>query len=177
MNVVSFLTSQHRDVEDLLAYIPIHSGEQRRTAFGRLVRLLAVHETAEEEVVHPMAKGTTGGWDVVGKLREEEGEAKDVLFRLENMDVDAAEFDSEFGGFASSVRDHAAREEREEFPLLQAGHSAAVGDRLERLVRIAEQVAPTHPHPHGSEGSLGNLTLGPFLAIADRVRDALTASD
>ena len=41
-------------------------------------------------------------------------------------------------------------------------------------ILIAETVAPTHPHPHGPQTALGNLVFGPFVAIADRVRDKIT---
>ena len=37
----------------------------------------------------------------------------------------------------------------------------------------AEKMAPTHPHTHGPESAIGNMIVGPFVAVADRVRDAI----
>ena len=31
------------------------------------------------------------------------------------------------------------------------------------------------PHPHGPSGPVGNLLVGPFAAMVDKVRDALGA--
>ncbi len=37
----------------------------------------------------------------------------------------------------------------------------------------AEKMAPTHPHAHGPTSAVGNLVVGPFVAVADTVGDAL----
>ena len=37
----------------------------------------------------------------------------------------------------------------------------------------AERMAPTHPHPPGPESALGNMLVGRFVAVVDKVRDAL----
>jgi hypothetical protein len=52
------------------------SGEHKRDLFQDLVRLLAVHEIAEEEVVHPAARRAIDGGDqVVDSRLHEEDEA------------------------------------------------------------------------------------------------------
>src|SRR2546421_149069 len=48
----------------------------------------------------------------------------------------------------------------------------AVHETAEAIL-IAERVAPTHPHPHGPETALGNLMVGPFVAMVDKVRDKI----
>ncbi len=40
-------------------------------------------------------------------------------------------------------------------------------------LKAAEATAPTHPHP-GTESATANAAVGPFAAIADRVRDAMS---
>jgi hypothetical protein len=47
---------QHGDIRNLFDEVEATGGEERRDAFRRPVRLPAVHETAEEEVVHPFAR-------------------------------------------------------------------------------------------------------------------------
>ncbi|MBV8981501.1 MAG: hypothetical protein JO086_11425 [Acidimicrobiia bacterium] len=42
-----------------------------------------------------------------------------------------------------------------------------------KQLQMAEKMAPTHPHPHGPEGALGNLVIRPFVVMVDKVRDAL----
>ena len=40
-------------------------------------------------------------------------------------------------------------------------------------VRAGESLGPTHPHPRGPESAVGNILFGPFVAMVDRVRDAI----
>ena len=68
---------------------------------------------------------------------------------------------------------HATAEEQLELPLLRSSSEPEQLRQLAEMVRTAEAMAPTHPHPHGPDGALGNLVVGPFVAVADRVRDAL----
>lgn len=60
-DVVSLLMRQHGDIRNLFDEVERSKGEERRDAFRRLVRLLAVHETAEEEVVHPFVRRSIEG--------------------------------------------------------------------------------------------------------------------
>jgi hemerythrin superfamily protein len=173
-DAIEFLLEQHAQARQLLAEIDGARGEARRKPFERLVRLLAVHETAEEEVIYPVLRWADSESGRVADARlAEEGEAKKALADLESTDIRSAEFDERFATFKQMVLRHAANEEREVFPRVRASRSpdqlVALGDAL----RAAERVAPTHPHPHGPESATGNLVVGPFVAIVDRVRDAL----
>ena len=41
------------------------------------------------------------------------------------------------------------------------------------MFRSAENTAPTHAHSMSPESATGNIAVGPFVAIADRARDAI----
>ncbi|PNG20723.1 hypothetical protein C1J00_18630 [Streptomyces cahuitamycinicus] len=72
------------------------TGGERRAAFRRLVRLLAVHETAEEEVIHPFTRRAgPGGEKVVDERLREEREARELLSCLDGMDTDGPKFPPE----------------------------------------------------------------------------------
>lgn len=49
-DVVSFLKAQQEEIKSRFQQVLSATGEQRQEAFDGLRRLLAVHETAEEEV-------------------------------------------------------------------------------------------------------------------------------
>ena len=83
-------------------------------------------------------------------------------------------FDTLFVEFRTAVMQHAEAEETEVFPLLENNINGARLLDMGEAILIAETVAPTHPHPHGPQTALGNLVFGPFVAIADRVRDKIT---
>jgi hypothetical protein len=44
--------------------------------------------------------------------------------------------------------------------------------KLAEAVRVAERIAPTHPHA-GVESAALNFAVGPFVSMVDRARDAL----
>jgi hemerythrin superfamily protein len=171
LDVIELLQRQHREIKGLFSKVEMSTGEQRREAFERLVHLLAVHETAEEEVVHPAAREAGAEVAVQARLREEH-DAKEVLRQLDRIGPDAEHFPEAFRQLRQDVAEHAEREEREEFPALRDRHDR---DRLKSMaaaVRAAEAVAPTHPHP-GVESGTANATVGMFAAVADRARDAV----
>lgn len=172
-DVISFLKEQHKEVKALLSTVSSTKGEERSNAFYDLRRLLAVHETAEEEVVHPAARRALPDGEAIIEARlREENEAKTALAELEKLDIDSTEFESKFATLAKDVLAHAAAEEREEFARLAITLEPERLDRMRRAVELAESVAPTRPHP-GVESQAANLFVGPFAAMVDRARDAM----
>lgn len=173
-NVVELLLDQHTRIKDLFRELSQAHGERKNELFEDLVRLLAVHETAEEIVVHPMArKELDNGEHVVEARLHEEGEAKRALAELHDIGVDHADFDTKLAKLAEDVIEHADHEERDEFSQLRA---KLPEDRLRRMagaVRTAEATAPTRPHPAAGESAVANMLAGPPIAVFDRVRDTL----
>ncbi|MFZ1175462.1 MAG: hemerythrin domain-containing protein [Mycobacterium sp.] len=173
-DVVDFLVSQHEQIKSLFAETLSASGKAREKAFIELRRLLAVHETAEEEVVHPRAKRkVSNGAAVVDKRLHEEHEAKAVLQKLEKLDVDSEEFTRLLTELRDAVVDHAEHEEREKFSKLGEQLSSDELERMGRAAKLAEAIAPTRPHA-GVESQAANIAAGPFAAMLDRARDAIT---
>jgi hemerythrin superfamily protein len=171
-DVVTAVLDDHRRIEGLMADVSV-AGPDKEERFRALVETLAVHETAEEEVVHPLTRRTAGGDPLVERRLEEESHGKESLAELERMGVDAPGFEEAFDRVRRAVLDHAQHEEQEELPQLRR---AVDEDRLERaagLFRAAERVGPTHAHAHAPESATGNLLVGTFVAAADRARDAL----
>ncbi|MDN3293921.1 hemerythrin domain-containing protein [Streptomyces ficellus] len=172
-DVVELLKGQHERIRRLFDEVVATRGEERQACFHELVRLLAVHETAEEEVVHPFArKNIAGGEQVVEDRIEEEEGAKRALSALQDMDVDSPEFLDRFAALRQDVLAHAEAEERYEFAHLRAVTDRDTLGNLARAVQAAEAVAPTRPHP-GTDSALKNLAVGPIAAVVDRTRDAM----
>lgn len=177
-DVVDILLTQHNEIKALFNRIAVAQGEQKRELFYDLVRLLAVHESAEEQIVHPAARKALGenGDRVVDERLHEEAEAKRVLSDLYDVGVDHPEFNERLARFAEDVVEHATHEENEEFVHLRR----TVGpERLQRMATVfqtAEKVAPTRPHPAAGESPVANMLVGPPMAIFDRIRDALRST-
>lgn len=173
-DVVSFLKEQHEQVKGLFKEVLSAHGDERKKAFVALRRTLAVHETAEEEIVHPIAKrAIEGGEAIVAARLNEERDAKKELAKLEQMDVDSNEFETAFRQFEAAVIAHAQAEEKEEFKRLDQSIDATKLERMKVAAEFAEKVAPTRPHPDVQSAG-ANLLAGPFAAMIDRARDALS---
>ncbi|MFF9034481.1 hemerythrin domain-containing protein [Streptomyces sp. NPDC014892] len=172
-DVVALLMRQHGDIRNLFDEVEASSGEERRDAFRRLVRLLAVHETAEEEVVHPFAqRSLPGGEKVVEERLAEERAAKETLAALDDVDTDDPKFMPMLLKLRRDVQEHARAEERYEFTHIRRSADAAKLASMAKAVKAAEAVAPTRPHP-GVESGAANVMLGPVAALMDRTKDAV----
>lgn len=172
-DVIDLLLAQHGQIKNALESVRTATGADKQRGFDDLVRLLAVHEAAEEEVVHPAARLHAVADEIVDSRLHEEDEAKHVLSELAGLGVDHAEFDAKFRAFAEKVVEHAELEEKEEFGQLLAHASPQERVRLASVVRFAEALAPTRPHPGFGESAAANLLAGPPLAVFDRIRDAI----
>jgi hemerythrin superfamily protein len=172
-DVVSFLKAQHEQIKVMFGNVIANTGTEREQAFFELRRLLAVHETAEEEIVHPRAKRELEHGEAVVKDRlHEEHEAKEALAELEKLDVDSTEFETKLRRLQVDVVAHAEAEEHEEFDKLSEELDDAQLERMRNAVRMAEAMAPTRPHA-GVESAAANMTAGPFAMMLDRARDAI----
>ncbi|MGC5014338.1 hemerythrin domain-containing protein [Streptosporangium sp. DT93] len=172
-DVVELLLAQHSLIRDLFDEVEKASAEDRPEAFQRLVRLLAVHETAEEEIVHPYARRAIDGGDaVVDDRLAEENEAKQLLMTMDKAGADDPDFSSNLAMLRAAVTAHARSEERYEFTRLRACTSEAERRAMAVGVKAAEAIAPTHPHA-GVESATKNLLVGTPVAMMDRARDVI----
>ena len=172
--VTQFLRQQHEEVRSLFNEMGTATGAARTELFDCLRAKLAVHETGEEMVVYPAAKKGSGDAEtMVASRLDEEDEAKKALAELEKIGPDGEGFDAKFTAFRTAVENHASAEEKELFPLLERTLGAETLTSMTEKLKRAEKLAPTHPHPHAPESKVGNMVLGPFVAMVDKVRDAL----
>lgn len=172
-DIIVLLRQQHDEIRRLFAETESSQGKARRDAFDRLRRYLAVHETAEEQILHPQARRSLdNGDEVVAARLDEEHEAKRMLAALERLDPAGEPFETLVAQLKAAVLEHADSEEAEEFPAFQARHPAYQRQAMGVALKVAEAMAPTHPHP-GVESARANLMVGPYAAMLDRSRDVL----
>lgn len=146
-DVIQFLVGQHEQIKSSFAETLAASGKAREKAFVQLRRLLAVHETAEEEIVHPRAKRKIPHGDkIIGARLDEEHEAKTVLAELEKLDVDSKSFTNMLTKLRDAVVEHAEQEEKQEFLKLQHELGSDELEKMGRAAQLAEAIAPTRPH-------------------------------
>ena len=169
-DVIDMLKQQHAQIRRAFrrAALP---GPIRHRAFHDLVRLLAIHEAAEEAHVHPKARrALPGGKALAAARRREEKEAKRLISRLYRIGPDGSGYLRALREVRRVVLAHAGREEREEFRALRR----AVGGRRRRLlgleVRVTQAIAPTRPHRF-MNNEMANKLAAPLFGPIDRGRD------
>ena len=173
-DVVTRVRRQHDTIRRLFDDVAAAPPAGRAAAFQPLVRLLAVHETAEEMVLYPslLWAGAEARAAVAARKREED-QAKKELAALEGLDAGSREFLTRLREFRATVEAHADAEEVEILPLLDQHRAPHELRAMDLAFVAAETIAPTHAHRFAPESATGNLLLGPGVALVDRVRDLL----
>jgi hypothetical protein len=149
VDLVDLLLTQHARIEELFTLVAGSTGDLRREAFEELVNMLTIHEAAEEELVHPLARDVVPGPDgepgnaVIDDRLEEERQAKEMLQQLGNTDPDTEGFTTTLLLLRNAVLTHARHEERYEFPYLRANVSKTRLRALAKAVRDTQAAAPT----------------------------------
>ena len=69
-DVIDLLLEQHQEIRSLISEVKTADGGHLQQAFSDLVRLLVVHESAEEQIVHPAARPCLGDAVIDERLRE-----------------------------------------------------------------------------------------------------------
>lgn len=141
-DVTAVIAPQHEHVKALLEAVRQQTGRRRAAAFHTLRLTLALHETAEEQAIHPQALHQLGAYDRAANDRiAEEQAAGQIIGALELVDVDSDQFNFTFGHLASSVTDHAAAEEADEWPALRQITDPAVINAMVEQIQAVTQLA------------------------------------
>jgi hemerythrin superfamily protein len=174
-DVVGMLLEQHAQIRELFGQVKSQTGEEKQKTFDALRALLAIHETGEELVLRPVTEKVAGEGVAMAR-NEEEKEANTVLAKLEKMSVDDADFDAQLAGFEQSVLEHAEAEEHEEFPHIISSCDESQRKTMGTKLKAAAMLGPTHPHPSVAGNRPAQMLTGPFAAMIDRVRDAISSA-
>lgn len=173
IDAVDLLLQQHAQMEDLFRLVLATAGRARREAFTELARLLVMHETVEEEVVHPTARRLMAEGDAVIDARlEEEIAAQALLRRLAEVDINTDDFDALLVALRDEVLAHARREEQYEFGYLRENLTFDELQNLGTAVITAAAVVPSWEYPDPETAVAGRATAGPY-ALADQIRAVL----
>jgi len=172
-DVIRILLSQHARIHELFNEVERLQGQERQEAFEELRAFLVMHETGEEMVLRPVTEKIAAE-GVAASRNEEEQEANEVLEKLQGLDIDGSDFQAQFAEFKSSVDEHANSEEQEEFPAVLDSCDRDQRQSMGRRMTAVEKIAPTRPHPSAAGSPAKQWTVGPFAALVDRAKDAIS---
>ncbi len=162
-DVIDLLLSHHDQIKTMFGEMGRLRGEHRQEIWTQLCRLLAIHESIEQQLVHPLAQRRLPDGDEVIEARlDEEQRAAQELAELWHMGIGDPRFAERFAVLRDDVTEHAELEEAEEFGWLRENMPPDQLIGLAAAARAAERIIPP-----------GDTRSGDPLAIADRVRGAL----
>jgi hemerythrin superfamily protein len=175
-DVVDVLTIDHAEVTALLAEIwDTPDVELRRDLTDTVIAELVRHSVAEEMYVYPaMRKHLPDGEAAVEHDIAEHKELEATLKQLEAVEVTDARFTELLTQLQTTLADHVADEEVQQFPLLRARVPRAELVELAQKVESAKKLAPTRPHPAAPNNQVFHKLVGPGVGLVDRLRDKLS---
>lgn len=178
-DVISILTADHREVEQMFAELEklLGAGDHDRTrdVTEKVIIELVRHSVAEEAYLYPATRRFVPGGDALADQEiAEHAEAEQVMKELERTDVADARFEELLTRLMADVRAHIEEEESRLFPQSAQSTDAEELRELGRKVTAAKKVAPTRPHPSAPDTPPANKLLAPGTGLIDRIRDALS---
>lgn len=175
-SILALLAEEHRQLADLyssLAAASVGSDEARLEALTDvLVATLVRHLTAEEQYLYPTVRAVLPDGDRLADVEVQADEA--IGYALRRL---AAGPPSDLRGLEEvepALRLHIHRCEHTLFPRLAQALDGTELVRLGNRVEIAEEAAPTRPHPGTPFTPPWNKVVDPLVGVVDKVRDAAT---
>jgi len=175
INVVDLITREHRELLALCEELTSDGTDaaRRRPVAQVLVASLSRHLSAEEQYLYPAVRSTVpDGYVMVDREINEDNALLEALRLLEAADDTnrAARADD----VSRRLKRHSEAAAADLLPMLL--QLAPVEDliRLGNRVELAEEAAPTRPHPSTPSTPPWNKVVDPAVAVVDKMRDMMS---
>jgi hemerythrin superfamily protein len=120
LDATEILTEDHRTVARLFDAIEAQSSmERRESLFLEVYSELEAHSNAEEEVLYPRAEQLDDTEDLAEQSAEEHMKVRELLARLQVIEVDNDQWMGIFYELKKNVEHHVREEEGRLFPALR----------------------------------------------------------
>ena len=175
--VIKVLADEHRRIADLCARLTDHSvADDERTRVAEVViATVTRHLSAEEQYLYPAVAGALEDGPTLAE--REIAEDRELLLTLRSLSS-TKPADPDFDRLAGAVRTQLQRHTDTATGRLLPGLADAATEadliRLGNRVSIAEEAAPTRPHPGTPATPPWNKVVDPAVAVVDKVLDAVT---
>jgi hemerythrin superfamily protein len=170
-DVISAIKQDHRRVEDLFdQYTSSGAAADKEAVFEQIRTALAQHAAAEEILVYPTVR-TTSGRDDAKHAIDEHQTIKRILADLDKLDASDADHAAKVTELQQAVMHHVEEEEGQLLPDLAAGTEPKRLEQMGDLFESMKPLLPTHSHPNVPGTATAQLMAGPLASVADRIRD------
>lgn|SRR5258707_822558 len=181
--VFEVLAKDHAEVKQMLAELEAGPAaattskdlSMRKKMVEQLVIEESKHEAVEEMYFWPAVREKLPDGDkLAGTAIGQEQEGKEVLDKLDKLDVSDAGFEKLVTKFIEAGRTHISYEETQVWPSLRNALSAEEASEIGTKIEQGKKTAPSRPHPHTPPSPGVLKAAGPLAAAADRARDKAT---
>jgi hypothetical protein len=163
-SAIDVLGEQHRELVKLCDRLTDQPSRKLRDV---VVATLSRHLSAEEQYLYPaIRKVVPGGDDLAAR---ELAEDKALLLLLQRVQKG-----EDFAELAAAVRRHVEADADELLPVLTQMVPIEDLIRVGNRIEVAEEAAPTRPHPATPSSPPWNKVVDPVVAVVDKVRDVVT---
>lgn len=146
----------------------------RKAVAERLIMDSSAHEAAEEQYFWPaVRKRLPDGNGLASQAIEQESLAKRVLNELAKLGSRDPEFDALVDTIIPACRGHIDFEETRIWPGLRKALTSDESRELGNKIIKAKKRGPTRPHPRTPPTPAVLATVGPAVAVIDKLRDAV----
>jgi hemerythrin superfamily protein len=171
-SMLDLLTEDHHRLGQLCRRLPVSADRRLEDV---LVATVSRHLAAEEQYLHPTVRKVLPEGEPLAE-REVAADAAllEALRRLHDMPREDSDYAAVVGEVTARVLGHTERTGHDMFPRLRERCSEVELVRLGNRVQIAQEAAPTRPHPGTPRTPPLNKIVDPAVGVVDKVRDVLS---
>jgi hypothetical protein len=169
-SIIAVLSEEHLQIAALSAELA-GALEPRKDLADVVTATVTRHLSAEEQYLYPAVRRLLpDGESIAEREIEHDTEILKNLALLETVDTKGRSFQKLVSAIEEELRTHQRTCSHEIFPQLRETASEADLIRLGNRVELAEEAAPTRPHPTAVKAPWNKVT-DPALGVVDKIRD------
>ncbi len=172
-SIIAVLSDEHQQLTELSAELA-RAAEPSQELADVVTAAVSRHLSAEEQYLYPAIKALLPeGPRLSEREIERDTQILKQLALLETLPKESAAFTELAGAIDTDLHQHREACAAEIFPQLRELASEADLIRLGNRIEVAQEAAPTRPHPDSPTSPPWNKITDPALGIVDKIRDVV----
>jgi Hemerythrin HHE cation binding domain len=137
-DIVDVLRHEHEQIRQLCTDVRRPGRDRKNRSLAALQQAVHRHQLGERAVAHPPVADTGPNGGTITRACDAESEQIErSLLELRRLGVEHSDFDAGFAALSAALLEHAAHQERDEFPLLRRYVPA---HRLHMMARTMDDI-------------------------------------
>jgi hypothetical protein len=172
-SIIAVLSDEHQQLTELSAELA-RTAEPPQELADVITAAVSRHLSAEEQYLYPAVKALLpDGEKLSHREIERDTQILKQLALLETLPRDSEAFTELAGAIDTDLHHHREACAADIFPGLRELASEVDLIRLGNRIEVAQEAAPTRPHPDSPTSPPWNKITDPALGIVDKIRDVV----